>query len=164
MPEPQQRQIRAVSVTYTTVHGNAGSLTHWARPGIKPATTWFLVRFVSTELWWKLQQHCIEHIQKCQESRSRFKCYYNNFFLNKEKSEFWLPLMLCEKFFYVIGQFIAVGLWLRDITLTPTHPPLHFDLKVKTSLKKAVSEASAVLLVRKLGWTGEKIENSGNVE
>ena len=26
--------------------GNAGSLTHWARPGIKPI--WFLVRFVST--------------------------------------------------------------------------------------------------------------------
>ena len=26
--EPQQRQIRAVSATYTTAHGNAGSLTH----------------------------------------------------------------------------------------------------------------------------------------
>ena len=35
-PEPQQRQIRAVSVTYTTAHGNAGSLTHWARPGFEP--------------------------------------------------------------------------------------------------------------------------------
>ena len=37
------------SVTYTKAHGNAGSLTHWARPGIEPgATSWFLVRFVST--------------------------------------------------------------------------------------------------------------------
>ena len=39
-PEPQQRQIRVASVTY-------GSLTHWARPGIEPSTSWFLVRFVS---------------------------------------------------------------------------------------------------------------------
>ena len=31
---------------YTTAHGNAGSLTHWARPGIKPASSWILVRFV----------------------------------------------------------------------------------------------------------------------
>ena len=36
------------SVTYTTAHGNAGSLTHWTRPGIEPATSWFLVGFVST--------------------------------------------------------------------------------------------------------------------
>ena len=27
-PQPQQTQIRAVSVTYTTAQGNAGSLTH----------------------------------------------------------------------------------------------------------------------------------------
>ena len=27
-PEPQQHEIRAESVTYTTAHGNAGSLTH----------------------------------------------------------------------------------------------------------------------------------------
>ena len=30
-----------------TAHGNAGSLTHWARPGIEPTTSWFLVGFVS---------------------------------------------------------------------------------------------------------------------
>uniref|UniRef100_A0A4X1UVP8 Uncharacterized protein n=1 Tax=Sus scrofa TaxID=9823 RepID=A0A4X1UVP8_PIG len=27
-PQPQQHQIRASSATYTTAHGNAGSLTH----------------------------------------------------------------------------------------------------------------------------------------
>ena len=27
-PEPQQRRIRVTSATYTTAHGNAGSLTH----------------------------------------------------------------------------------------------------------------------------------------
>ena len=34
--------------TYTTAHGNARSLTHWARPGIEPATSRFPVGFVST--------------------------------------------------------------------------------------------------------------------
>ena len=33
MPKPQQHGIWALSVTYTTAHGNAGSLTHWARQG-----------------------------------------------------------------------------------------------------------------------------------
>ena len=39
-------QIGAVAATYnTTAHGNAESLTHWARPGIKPQSSWILVRF-----------------------------------------------------------------------------------------------------------------------
>ena len=46
MPQPQQRQIWAASVSYTTAHGNTGSLAHGARPGIEPASSWILVRFV----------------------------------------------------------------------------------------------------------------------
>ena len=38
IPEPQQYQIWATSVTCTTAHGNIGSLILWARPGIKPTT------------------------------------------------------------------------------------------------------------------------------
>jgi len=34
-------------LAYTTAHGNAGSLTHGARPGIEPRTSWFLVGFVN---------------------------------------------------------------------------------------------------------------------
>ena len=48
-PKPQQGQIQAASVTYTTAHSNAGSLTHWLRPGIEPATSW-----VSAVPWWEL--------------------------------------------------------------------------------------------------------------
>ena len=47
MPEPQQWRIWATSATYTTAHGNTGSLTHWARAGTKTATSWFLVGFVN---------------------------------------------------------------------------------------------------------------------
>ena len=43
------RNTRAMSVTNTTAHSNAGSLTHWMRPGIKPSSSWILIRFVTTE-------------------------------------------------------------------------------------------------------------------
>ena len=46
-PEPQQLGIRAASATYTVAHSNARSWTHWVRPGINPATSWFLVRFIN---------------------------------------------------------------------------------------------------------------------
>ena len=62
-PEPQQLGIQASSATYTTAHGNARSLTHWARPGIELVTSWFLVGFVNhwatmgtpgfSLKWWK---------------------------------------------------------------------------------------------------------------
>ena len=46
-PQPQQCWIRSVSSTYTTAHSNAGSLTHWARPGIKYVSPWILVGIVN---------------------------------------------------------------------------------------------------------------------
>ena len=49
MPQPQQSGIQAISVTYTTVHGNAWSLIHYARPGIKLTSSWILVGFIFTK-------------------------------------------------------------------------------------------------------------------
>ena len=37
------------SHVYMEDHGNAGSLTHWARPEMEPVSSWMLVRFVSAE-------------------------------------------------------------------------------------------------------------------
>ena len=54
IPQPQLHSIQAASVTYTIAQGNTGSLTHWARPGIQPASSWMLVRFVSTGPQWEL--------------------------------------------------------------------------------------------------------------
>ena len=45
--QAQQHQIRATSATYTTAHGNTGSLMHTARPGIRPTSLWIVVRFIS---------------------------------------------------------------------------------------------------------------------
>ena len=36
-------------LTITTAHSNARSLTHWARPGIEPTSSWMLVR--CTNCW-----------------------------------------------------------------------------------------------------------------
>ena len=58
-PQPQQCQIPALSLTYTTAHGNVRSLTHWVRPRIKPKSSWILVGFVTTEPQWELHPTCI---------------------------------------------------------------------------------------------------------
>ena len=39
-----------MSATYTTAHGNAGSLTHRVRPGM---SSWMLVRLFSAEPQWE---------------------------------------------------------------------------------------------------------------
>ena len=49
MPQPQQCQIWAMSVTYSTAHSNVGSLPQWVRPGMEPASSWLLIRCVSAE-------------------------------------------------------------------------------------------------------------------
>ena len=79
-PQPQQCQSWAASATYTTAHGNDGSLTHWVRPGIEPATSWFLVGFVSTAPQWKRWfSHTCTHIHfhtGYHRTLSRFLCDY----------------------------------------------------------------------------------------
>ena len=48
-PQPQQHGIQAAFANYTTVHGNAGSLTHWVRPRIEPKSSEILVGLVIAE-------------------------------------------------------------------------------------------------------------------
>ena len=43
-----------IGATATTAHGNAGTLTHQARPGIEPTTSWLLVGFIYAEPQWEL--------------------------------------------------------------------------------------------------------------
>lgn len=47
--QSQSCQIWATCPTYTIVHGNPRSLIHWAGSGIKAASSWMLLRFVSAE-------------------------------------------------------------------------------------------------------------------
>ena len=97
-PQPQQSQIWGLSAAYTTAHGNAGSLTHWAWPGIEPMSLWILVGFITTEPW---QELCILLFWNCENlilmathilpyrytlfnSSIMLKiCYYQYFSINK---------------------------------------------------------------------------------
>ena len=62
----------------TSAHGNARSLTHWVRPGIKPMSSWILIRFATAGprrellyLWALIKKHllsisfyCLFHLFK----------------------------------------------------------------------------------------------------
>ena len=63
----QQHGIQVASATYTTTHGSTGSLTHWVRPGIEPASSWMLVRFINPWAvmgtpWSYIYIHFLSHI------------------------------------------------------------------------------------------------------
>ena len=47
--QPQQCEIQAMSVTYTTAHSNARSLTHWERPGSEHTSSWIPVGFLTAK-------------------------------------------------------------------------------------------------------------------
>ena len=47
-------QIGAAAADLHCSHSNARSLTHWARPGIEPVSSWILVGSVCAEPWWEL--------------------------------------------------------------------------------------------------------------
>ena len=87
----QPRQIWATSATYTTTHGNAGSLTHWARPGIEPTSSWILVRFVTAEPQQKLQNSGILDLD-CYASGSNFSLHFKKTKLGN-CSLLWMYLM-----------------------------------------------------------------------
>ena len=36
-------------LAFTRAHSHARSLTHWARPGLEPASSWILAKFISAE-------------------------------------------------------------------------------------------------------------------
>ena len=60
--DPQLSRQPSAVLNHRKPPGNAGSFTHWARPGIEHATSWFLVRFVNhratmgTPPWVSLEQ------------------------------------------------------------------------------------------------------------
>ena len=73
-PQPHQHWIWAASVTYPAACSNTGTLTHWVRPGIEPASlqrqhwvlnllshNWnsFLTHFLIGFLYWVLWPLCI---------------------------------------------------------------------------------------------------------
>jgi len=49
-------RIRAIATSSCHSHSDARFLSHWARPGIEPASSWIVVKFMSTEPRWELPE------------------------------------------------------------------------------------------------------------
>ena len=74
-----QDPSNTASAAYTTAHGKAGSLTHWVRPGIKPMSSWILVRFITAVLPRELHAESSESY--CKDLEYRKKKWQPLFFL-----------------------------------------------------------------------------------
>ena len=85
-------QIGAIATGLCHSHSNAGSSTYQARQGIKPKTSWFLVRFVSTvpqwelpiseTLFWQIVVECLEQTVPLPNSCNVVLSYLAHFFLS----------------------------------------------------------------------------------
>ena len=124
MPQPQQHRIRAMSVTYTTVHHNARSLTHWERLGTKPISSWILVWFISCwsmkgtplfrflrNLHTVLHSGCTNLHTHQQYRRVPFLCTLSNIYIFR----LFLTAVLIYVRWYLIVILICISLIISDV-------------------------------------------------
>jgi len=64
-------------------HSNTESLTHWARPGIEPASSWMLVGFITAEPRWELWDRSF--FKKSKKDNTRHQLYI--IFFKERKKE-----------------------------------------------------------------------------
>ena len=114
---PQQHRTQATSMSYTTAKSNAGSLTHWARPKIKPTSSWILVVFINC---WATKGTPI---------------FFLLFHYNTSSSIFWYPCNVKHK------QNMGTCKWLAAISCLSCCLPknigyyLFIIIKIKRTLK-----------------------------
>ena len=108
MPQPQQQGIRATSAIYTMSHSNTRSLNHWARPGIKPASSCILIGFINCwAMKGKLPQWHFELGRRNADEEEfgdrlqRYNHWEKIRFSHWEKDSFLLE-KLCESLFYLL--------------------------------------------------------------
>ena len=120
-PQPQPHRIWVVSATYTTAHSNARSLTHWARPGIKCASSWMLVRFVAAEPWWELLGHAflIHSVIVC-------LCWKFSLFTFNVIIDFLRLQLLFYFFVFYLFYFFSVF----SLDYVSNFQQIHFDLSI----------------------------------
>ena len=91
-PQTKQHLIRVTFATYTTACGNAGSLAHWARPGIKPKSSWTLCWVLNLLSHDRSSFFCIFKIERSVS----FKCM---------AKWFSYTYIFSFRFFSVVGYF-----------------------------------------------------------
>lgn len=66
----------ARSAPYITALRNVDSLTHWARAGMEPTSSWILVQFITDGPWQELHKYCLNALS---ENKTESKNPLNNF-------------------------------------------------------------------------------------
>ena len=132
-PQAQQCRIRAESVTYTTAHGNAGSLTHWESPRIEPASLWIPAKFINhwamTGTPWFFNYFVYMHssiVRQCSSSGDTIHRPEHFFSIDILKSVFLSHLYLkikrhffkCVKSLWVCGCMFYNGHYLQKTHYT----------------------------------------------
>ena len=126
-PQPQQHGIQAMSAHYTTAHGNARSPAHLVKPGVKPASSWILVRLISTVPHFQ----CAARIVKM-TSMSKLISLPSRYWCSK-----WENLLVAE--FYpksFIYFWLCYGKNLKKLHLSCTFVSLHIVKALWEIIKK----------------------------
>ena len=147
MPEPQQCEIWATSATYNTAHRNAGSLTHWARPGIKPAISWFLVGFVNH---WATTGTLFRDLK----DKITFALLQNRCFLEIKSVQWLLNSYLSQTLFWVFCMY-----WLNPSLQQPLWGRSHCYFHVTGGQAETQQYWATVhgCLVRNWNWQNETL-------
>ena len=114
-------------------HSNSGSelhlqpttqLTAMLRPGIEPASSWIIVRFVSAEPWWELLliffKHCKILLDSCLKTFCLGYCIYTLESCGPivfPPSTPFLPCFLPFPFSFFLPQYVFVWLCYRSSTV-----------------------------------------------
>ena len=79
--------VQATFVTYTMAHDDAGSLSPWARAGIEPASSWFLVDSLTTV---PRREPLVRVLNP--RSHNGNSCYYS-LLMQEETTAVWLNII-----------------------------------------------------------------------
>ena len=110
-PQPQQHGNPTASATYTTVHSNARSLTHWARPGIEPVSSWILVGFISAVPQWEQPLQTLNIYQLLKEGT-------RTTVINKLSNSTYKLILMGEYTEIVLKQIlIGISWWLSRLRI-----------------------------------------------
>ena len=95
----------------TKDHGNARSLSHWASPGIKPASSWFLVGFISAAPWQELPNHLLSMLEW--NIHSLFFPHLSNLTVN-QKIKIKTNYIIIMSLYYtgnIFSSFLGLNWW-----------------------------------------------------
>ena len=135
--------------TYTTAHGNTGSLTHWARPGIVPMSSWIEVGFITSELW---QEHCLCHSFYGLKNISVIP-HLQSKHLNVNLRLFSVLFLFCFFSFFLWATLVAYGSSLEQCWIPNPFP--HSRKSIPCLFKiLGLALPKAIWVLMPVGWWG----------